>query len=822
MRKRSPYFIFFILSFLILSFSVPVSAQQSISEQHRLYAEAESDYIIGRLEEARTTLSEHLDDFQGELVQDAYRLLVLCSLGLDDDAEAERLTYRLLTENPYYSTTSEDPQRFIDMVNRIKSGRGSTITTASSQEENLEESPVPVTLITEDMIRISGARNLKEVLLAYVPGMTSVDCNDDINIAMRGIFSQGQEKMLILLNGHRLNSYATNVASPDFSISLDKVKQIEVLRGPASSLYGGVALSAVVNVITKQGIDIDGLRLRASGGSYGQLRGDILFGKRFFDLDILVWGSLYKADGQRFFVPRSRSGLGKTEGDVRIGRVGDKPSYDLGLMLSWRGLNFLYNTRFSQIHSPYTMSYTYSPYNVSDYATFRGLVPSFATQSHHIELSYRRQWDRLSLSGTINYDLSDMTHYQVITDSAVNGIGLMLGLPETFGALFDNAKNLFRYHDGQEKNIGVQIKGDYKYLDGETHKGLLGFGANFSRFSLEDSRYVVGSGHHTIIEYSTFSDWAEGIGSGHEFDLNDIAKGRETNADAYLQVKHRWGPLIFNGGLRYDYKRRYDDDEMHEFSPRLALIFVQPKWHVTFSYSKSFVDAPYFYRKINMLFYQVNVLNNILDESMGLPTTPVVYNDLKSERLYSWQLTVGSSALLPGLDVELNGFFNRATDLIYPQRLLHGNLGEGKTLGLELTASYRHSPLTVHFSAAWLNVLEAEYFGYDINKIPGIPDFSANAVVAWRFGRNLRLHTHLSYHNHYQGYEVNLRDNSYRFTTYPSVFLTDLGAEYQLGRIDFSLNVHNLFNHHYTQCGLGSGPIQQQGRWFMGSVGYKF
>ena len=409
----------------------------------------------------------------------------------------------VLAENPYYSTTSEDPQRFIDMVNRIKSGRGSTITTASSQEENLEESPVPVTLITEDMIRISGARNLKEVLLAYVPGMTSVDCNDDINIAMRGIFSQGQEKMLILLNGHRLNSYATNVASPDFSISLDKVKQIEVLRGPASSLYGGVALSAVVNVITKQGIDIDGLRLRASGGSYGQLRGDILFGKRFFDLDILVWGSLYKADGQRFFVPRSRSGLGKTEGDVRIGRVGDKPSYDLGLMLSWRGLNFLYNTHFSQIHSPYTMSYTYSPYNVSDYATFRGLVPSFATQSHHIELSYRRQWDRLSLNGTINYDLSDMTHYQVITDSAVNGIGLMLGLPETFGALFDNAKNLFRYHDGQEKNIGVQIKGDYKYLDGETHKGLLGFGANFSRFSLEDSRYVVGSGHHAIIEYST-------------------------------------------------------------------------------------------------------------------------------------------------------------------------------------------------------------------------------------------------------------------------------------------------------------------------------
>jgi iron complex outermembrane receptor protein len=818
MNKRL-FFLLFFYSFILSA----VSAQQTVSEQHRIYSDAESDYIVGRLEEARATLTENLSGFQGDLLQDAYRLLVLCSLGLDDDDEAERLTYRLLAENPYYSTTSDDPQRFIDMVNRIKSGRGSTITTASSQAENLEESPVPVTLITEDMIRISGARNLKEVLIAYVPSMTSVDCNDDINFAMRGIFSQGQEKILILLNGHRLNSYATNVVSPDFSISLDKIKQIEVLRGPASSLYGGVALSAVINVITKQGIDVDGIRLSGGGGSYGQWRGDILFGKRFFDLDIVVWGSLYKADGQRFFVPCSESGLKKTEGDVRIGKVGDNPSYDLGITLSWRGLYFLYNTHFSQIHSPYTMGYTYSPYNANAYATFRGLLPSYGTQSHHTELSYRKQWDRLFLSGTINYDLSDMTHYQVISDSAVAGIGSMMGLPGTFGSLFDGEKKLYRYHDGLEKNLAAQIKGDYTYIENDDHTGLFGFGANFGIFRLVDSRYVVGSGNgHTLIDYSSFPVWAEAIGLGDEFDLNDIAKGRETNADAYVQIKHRWGPLIFNGGLRYDYKRRYDDDVMHEFSPRLALIFVQPKWHVTFSYSKSFVDAPYYYRKINMLFYEINVLNNIVAESQGEPTTPVVYNDLKSERLYSWQLTLGTTGLVPGLDLELNSFFNYATDLIYPQRLQHGNLGKGKNFGLEFTAAYHNGPFDGHLSASWLHVVDAEYFGYDVNNIPGIPDYSANAVLAWRFGHNLRLHTHLSYMGSYKGYVVDLLNNSYKFADYPSVFVTDLGVEYKWNSFDFSVNVHNLFNHHYTLSGIGSGPIQQQGRWFMGTVGYKF
>jgi iron complex outermembrane receptor protein len=49
---------------------------------------------------------------------------------------------------------------------------------------------------------------------------------------------------------------------------LDKLKQIEVLRGPASSLYGGVALTAVVNLITKQGIDVDGIKIRAGIGNY--------------------------------------------------------------------------------------------------------------------------------------------------------------------------------------------------------------------------------------------------------------------------------------------------------------------------------------------------------------------------------------------------------------------------------------------------------------------------------------------------------------------------------------------------------------------------
>ena len=85
----------------------------------------------------------------------------------------------MLREDPYYNPSIQDPPRFSDLVSNLRMGLTATITTASAQSEDLREVPVPTTLITEEMIRISGARNLQEVLAFYVPGMSIVDCNTE-------------------------------------------------------------------------------------------------------------------------------------------------------------------------------------------------------------------------------------------------------------------------------------------------------------------------------------------------------------------------------------------------------------------------------------------------------------------------------------------------------------------------------------------------------------------------------------------------------------------------------------------------------------------
>lgn len=116
----------------------------------------------------------------------------------------------------------------------------------------------------------SGARNLLELLTLSVPSMTRAGDQNELNVAMRGIYGSSQQKILILLDGHRLNSRAYSSANPDFSIGLDKLKRIEVLRGPGSSIYGNVALTAVINLVLRD--DLNGAQALVGFGDYGQDR----------------------------------------------------------------------------------------------------------------------------------------------------------------------------------------------------------------------------------------------------------------------------------------------------------------------------------------------------------------------------------------------------------------------------------------------------------------------------------------------------------------------------------------------------------------------
>lgn len=820
-------------------------AEQQEARMREVFSQAESDYRIGRIEQARDALLQRLDNFNGNLRQNALRLIALSYLARFDTETAGQYATMMLQDNPYYSPSASDPADFADLVNNIKAGMTATITTASSQAESLAEVPVPTTLITEQMIRDCGGRNLQEVLAAYVPGMNIIDCDDDINIAMRGIYSNTQEKILIMLNGHRLNSHATNTAAPDFSISLEKVKQIEVLRGPASSLYGGVALTAVVNIITKQGADADGLQAKFGAGNHGQIKTDILFGKRYFDLDMLVWGSVYRSSGESRNVVGERVGESPYDmplDNVRLGRIGKRPTYDLGLQLSWKGLQFMYDTHFSQVVAPFTMTSLALSYDHDRYRTYNGLLPGFSTSSQHADLSYQWASGKVNWKAAITYDKSDLTRYQVINDEPMPTLGVAIGLPEDVTTVFAQYGGISRYVNGQEQDYGAQLKGNYSY-NFAGHKGNIGFGAEYGHFQLDDIRYQIGYD----FEQTFFEDPL----------LRNAGKGSENSGDAYVQLKHQWKSLILNAGLRYDYKDRYDDTRVNEFSPRVALILLRPKWSARLSYSKSFVDAPYIYRKANLL-------STLMAGGQASDA-----GELSPERVHSLQLSFAGTGWVHGLDFEVNGFYNRATDLIMTHIIDYENVSKNQTCGVELMASYEPSrKLSSHLNLTWTKTFKSnlmglelpeelrEYYSPDIDANNNTPALRGNFVLGWQATKGLRLHGHLLFESRQTSYNTDLvkliqaanciqtatsyynqgeieKAQAYGMQAIEAMQhiimkknmaargIVNIGGEYTIGAVTLGLDIHNLLGTRYYRSGMNTNIIPQQGRWFIASIGIK-
>lgn len=84
------------------------------------------------------------------------------------------------------------------------------------------------------------------------------------DLSMRG---GSFEQILVLVDGIPVNDRQTGHFHLDLAVPLDAVERLEVLRGPASAIYGSSAVGGVINIVTRRGAA--GLGARAQGGSFG-------------------------------------------------------------------------------------------------------------------------------------------------------------------------------------------------------------------------------------------------------------------------------------------------------------------------------------------------------------------------------------------------------------------------------------------------------------------------------------------------------------------------------------------------------------------------
>ena len=141
------------------------------------------------------------------------------------------------------------------------------ISVASKKALTLRESPGIVTLITDDEIKNSGANDLIDVL-SMVPGLHfGVDVEGAIGIGVRGNWGH-EGKVLLLIDGQEMNEPLYSTLQFGQHYPIDQIKKIEIIRGPGSSVYGEHAEYAVINIITINHPEFQGLAVTTA---YGQM-----------------------------------------------------------------------------------------------------------------------------------------------------------------------------------------------------------------------------------------------------------------------------------------------------------------------------------------------------------------------------------------------------------------------------------------------------------------------------------------------------------------------------------------------------------------------
>jgi iron complex outermembrane receptor protein len=146
------------------------------------------------------------------------------------------------------------------------------VTTVSRQESTVGRSSAAVFVITNEMIRRSGARSIPEALrLAPGVNVARIDANKWA-ISIRGLQSRFSNKLLVQIDGRSV--YTPLFAGTYWDVQdvvLEDVERIEVIRGPGASVWGENAVNGIINLITKSAKDTQGALL--SGGGGGEERG---------------------------------------------------------------------------------------------------------------------------------------------------------------------------------------------------------------------------------------------------------------------------------------------------------------------------------------------------------------------------------------------------------------------------------------------------------------------------------------------------------------------------------------------------------------------
>lgn len=147
-----------------------------------------------------------------------------------------------------------------------------TVITATKNEIEAWRTASSITVIDREEIEQQQYRQLPEALRS-VPGLTLVTPGIPGNVATVLTRGTATKDTAVLIDGRPVPANLAGSFNLE-TMTLDNVEKVEVLRGPAASLYGGRTMGGVINIITRSGRGLEKPETTAffEAGSYGTFR----------------------------------------------------------------------------------------------------------------------------------------------------------------------------------------------------------------------------------------------------------------------------------------------------------------------------------------------------------------------------------------------------------------------------------------------------------------------------------------------------------------------------------------------------------------------
>jgi len=198
------------------------------------------------------------------------------------------------------------------------------VVSVSKNHAKLSRTAAAVHIITQEDIRRSGATNLPEAL-RLAPGIHVARINGQSwAIGMRGFNTSTSNKLLVMIDGRSIyNPVMSGVIWSSQLIMLDDVDRIEVIRGPAGSVWGANAVNGVINVVSKSAAATLGTLASVSGGSMDPVRASLRQG-----------AALGPNAAMRTWVHHETNGIGRSN----VGQPSQRPWNTTrgGLRVDWK------------------------------------------------------------------------------------------------------------------------------------------------------------------------------------------------------------------------------------------------------------------------------------------------------------------------------------------------------------------------------------------------------------------------------------------------------------------------------------------------------